>query len=245
VAGEKHLIHLQLTVPTVVVRISGITIVSYLSIKGAEMKRIYIDTETTGKDPKKHGVVQIAGLVELPDLPMGEFNFMTKPFPLDEIDEEALEVHGHSFGQLQGFPDPKNTHSAFTNFLGGYIDKFNRIDKFIVIGYNVRFDIDFLREWFIKCGDQYFGSWFRFPPIDVMNLAAYIIAERDEGQPDNYKLETIANHFGFDTSTIDLHDAMADIRLTKDLFDKFRDWLPVVDSYLQEALDKTETVKEP
>ena len=43
------------------------------------MKNLWIDLETTGLDVKKHGVVQIAGIVEIDGEIQESFNFFTKP----------------------------------------------------------------------------------------------------------------------------------------------------------------------
>lgn len=35
--------------------------------------------------------------------------------------------------------------------------------------------------WFEKSRDKYFGSWFYFPPIDVMGMAAVHLISRRAG----------------------------------------------------------------
>jgi DNA polymerase III epsilon subunit-like protein len=84
------------------------------------------------------------------------------------------------------------------------------------VGYNARFDADFIRSFFEKCGDQYFGSWFWFPPIDVMNLALIKLMDKRATMP-NFKLATVANVLGLEPEGR-LHEAHADIRLTQQIF---------------------------
>ena len=128
-----------------------------------------------------------------------------------------METNGISEAKIRTYPEPKEVHREFTQMMGEYIDKFDKADKFTVVGYNVRFDMDMLREWFKKCGDLYYGSWFFFPPIDVMCMVA--VDRLYKPRPFNYKLETIISEYGIKTEG-DLHDAMTDIRVTKELFQR-------------------------
>ena len=73
-------------------------------------------------------------------------------------------------------------------------------------------------------GDMFFGSFFFFPPIDVMNTAIFNCIRQRHLLP-NFKLGTIAKHLGMDMVG-DLHDAMVDIRLTADIFFKFLEDIP-------------------
>lgn len=109
-----------------------------------------------------------------------------------------------------------------TTLLGKYIDKYDRNDKYHFIGYNARFDADFVRKLFEKNGDQYFGSWFWFPPIDVMNLAAVDLLKLRNTLP-NFKLATVIEKYGIKSEEEkELHDAYTDVRLTQKLFNKLK-----------------------
>ena len=57
------------------------------------------------------------------------------------------------------FVEPIKVYKSIVNIFSKYIDKFDKKDKFHFIGYNSQaFDFPFLRYWFKKCGDIYFGS---------------------------------------------------------------------------------------
>lgn len=185
-------------------------------------KIIFIDTETTGTDTNKNGLIQIAGIVyetintrgELKELE--RFDYRLKPFESDLIEPAALQVNNTTPEQLAEYPEPKVIYTLFYALLSKYINPYDRQDKAFFIGYNARFDYDFLRKFFEKNGNKYFGSFFYFPAIDVMNLAAtYLMNERRELA--NFKLETVSKHIGIEAAG-DLHDAMTDIILTKDLY---------------------------
>lgn len=186
-----------------------------------ETKYFFCDTETTGTDPKRHGIIQIAGLIYTREDDAWDFkesiDIKVQPFPADEIDDSALEVSGVTREALQDRLSPKVGYVRMTKTLGQYVDKFNRADKMIFAGYNARFDFDMLRAFWQKNGDNYFGSWFYFPPIDVMNLAAVRLI-RSRHLLKDFKLATVSEHFKIEPEG-NLHDALADVLVTKQLFD--------------------------
>lgn len=190
------------------------------------LKFCFIDTETTGTDPKKNGIIQIAGEIVFADEnkmlelhSRANFNYSLKPFENDYIEDKALEVNGITRKQINNFSEPKLVYSQFSDTLSGCCDKFDKQDKLFFIGYNARFDMDFMRAWFEKNNDKYFGSWFFFPPIDVMNIAIFNCIKERHLLP-NFKLATVAEHLGI-TAEGDFHDAMKDILVTKKIFLKY------------------------
>jgi DNA polymerase-3 subunit epsilon len=139
-----------------------------------------------------------------------------QPSDYSNIDLEALKVNSLTIEQLKTFTTPKETYNNLIKIFSKYIDKFNRNDKFIAVGYNVGFDINFMRSFFLKQGDKYFGSWIDYHTIDVMQLA-FIAHYLGKIKLENYKLETLCNHFGI---SIKAHDALEDIVATRSLFNK-------------------------
>lgn len=188
------------------------------------IKLFFEDTETTGVDFHKNGITQIAGMIYFLDkeyVKKAEFNFSVKPFDTDEITEKALEITKKTREEIMGYDPPLTVYNKLTSLLGEHCDKYNKQDKFFFVGYNSRFDYDFMRKFFEKCGDQYFGSYFFFPPIDVMNSAIQNMIKRRHILP-NFKLGTVADHLGIKVEG-DFHDAMKDIEITRLIFDKFVD----------------------
>ena len=188
-----------------------------------EIKAAFIDVETTGVNQYKNGLIQLSGtictLAEHRIIEQEDFNYKIKPLPSDVIEDKALEINKVTRDQLEGFPHASQVYNSFTSMLNNYCDKFDRSDKLFFIGYNARFDYDFCRAWFEKLNDKYFGSYFFFPPIDVMNLAiTQSIKERH--LLENFKLGTVCNHFGINVDSESLHDADVDIKLTIELFKK-------------------------
>lgn len=185
-------------------------------------KFCFIDTETTGVDFNKNGIVQISGMVYFDDEEKETFDFRIQPFESDVLDEKALQVNGLTKEILFSADRemPAVAKQRFTALLGKYVDKFNREDKFFFVGYNARFDADFIRKFFEKCGDSYFGSWFCFPPIDVMNLAVVALLDKRSTML-NFKLSTVADTLGLKPDG-SLHDALTDIKLTREIFGRIK-----------------------
>lgn len=75
--------------------------------------------------------------------------------------------------------------------------------------------MDMMRSSFEKSGDKYFGSWFFWPTIDVRHEVAKQIL--DGCRLRNYKLETVCGHYDI---KIDSHDALSDIKATRELYYK-------------------------
>lgn len=183
------------------------------------MKLVFFDLETTGTNPGKHGIHQISGQIVIDGVVKESFDFHVQPNPKALIEEEALKVGGVTREQILAYPPMQQVYQEFVAMLGKYVDKFNKKDKFFLVGYNnAAFDNQFLRGFFLQNGDVYFGSWFWSNSIDVMVLAsAYLATRRPEME--NFKLSTVAKTLGIVVNDDSLHDAMYDIELTKAAFD--------------------------
>jgi DNA polymerase III subunit epsilon len=188
-----------------------------------ELKHCFIDSETTGTLAYKHGIIQIAGSIMFVNTERKfeikeRFNFKLRPYDIDEINDEALAVSGSTRDEIMKYPEPARAYSDFVAILGKYCDKYNKKDKFFFTAYNAGFDNDFMRHFFKKNGDQYFGSWFFNPYCDIMQLALRKLCWiRSEMQ--DFKLATVAATLGINIEG-QLHDAMTDIRLAEAIFVK-------------------------
>ena len=144
-----------------------------------------------------------------------QFDFKVRPNPQAQIEEEALKVGGVTKEQILAYPPMYDIYRQLINMLEKYVDKYNKKDKYFIVGFNnASFDNQFLRGFFLQNGDQYFGSWFWPNSFDVMILATPYLAEK---RPDmeNFKLATVAKALGIEVSEESLHDATYDIALTK------------------------------
>jgi len=178
------------------------------------MKTAWIDLETTGLDPLKNGIIQIAGWIEVKGERTNEFNWLVKPFKGQIVSKKALEVNGKTIEEIRTYPEPFDIYKDLHKMLAAHINKYDRSDKFHFIGYNARFDMDFLRQFFKLNGEEFFGSYFHFPPIDVMAIAAHSLMA-DRHRMNNFKLTTVAQYLGIKFQESEAHDGLFDIQLTQ------------------------------
>jgi DNA polymerase-3 subunit epsilon len=182
------------------------------------MKILYFDCETTGTDPVRHDIIQFSGMMEVSGVVKDTLNIRMKPFSEENIDPRALEVTGLTKEQVMSEQDPEQAYRQIIQFFGKHIDKFDRTDKFYPAGYNVKFDLDFLYNFFKKNKDDYFGSYCNWKAIDGLPLMHYMEWIGAVELPD-YKLSTVCAHYGI---SIDAHDAQSDIEATRELLLKLR-----------------------
>ncbi len=182
------------------------------------MKIFWFDTETTGVDSSKNAIVQIAYQVEIRGEIRDQGEIKIQPFEGAEITDEALAVNGLNKADLFDDPYilPAKAYSTLLGVFGRHVDKFNKNDKFHVGGYNVRFDIDMLAAMWRRQGDKYFGSWTNYRSLDALYLCWTCEHQGLLSLPD-YKLGTVAAHFGIELNT---HEAIADIAATREIYER-------------------------
>ena len=181
-------------------------------------KLFYFDTETTGLDPYKNDILQLAALIEINGEVVEEFQFCCQPFSYENVEQKALEVNNYDLEAIQKFDMPEDCYARLVDMLGKYVDKFNTFDKFICCGFNVSFDIGFLKQFFFKNKDKYFGSWFEYKSLDMYSLV-YLCDYMFNLRLPNHKLVTVAKHFGIAHNA---HEAMSDIKVTREIFARIR-----------------------
>jgi len=182
-------------------------------------KILTFDLETGGLDPVKNAVIQIAYLIEIEGRIEAEGNLKCKPFAGDILDPKALEVNGQKKSDILEYPDPRDQYKKLIAVFGRFIKKYDREDKFYPSGYNVRFDLDFLKEWFVKNGDPWFASWQNWRAIDPFSIVQWLDARGEINLP-NLKLSTVYKRF-FGEDLENAHDALADVRAAKRLREYF------------------------
>lgn len=185
------------------------------------MKRIWIDVETTGLDPKKCGIWQLAAISEVynPEVrawTQREFN--SRMFPGGEvtIERTALQVGGITVNDLLNYEPQEAVFRRFLTWMEAEVTPFDKTDKYHFYAYNAHFDVSFVREWFLRNENKWFGAYFWSNPVDVMTLAGEMCLFR-RNEMDNFKLGTVADVFGVKPQG-DLHDAMTDIKLTRGIY---------------------------
>lgn len=182
-------------------------------------KLFFFDVETTGVKHWRNGIHQISGQIVIDLKVVDTFDYKVQPHPKSEIEDEAIKVGNVTLEQIQAYETMKRTHVKLINMLGKHVGRFDKLDKFHLVGYNnASFDNQFLRTFFTHNEDPYFGAWFWSDPIDVLVLASqYLKAERHT-MP-NFQLRTVAKHLGIPVEETKLHDAQYDIELTRRIYE--------------------------
>ena len=182
-------------------------------------KIIFIDTETGGVNPEKAALIQLSGIIRIDKKDVEKFNFYIKPFENSEVTEKALEVQGRTLEELKTdkYVEEKEVYKQFINLLDKYIDKYDRTDKFIVAGYNVRFDVDILKAFFQRHGNNFLFSYLDSSMLDPLYSIRLLQIAEVLPVLENNKLETWCKHFGMELKA---HDSLEDIEATKKLIGK-------------------------
>jgi len=182
--------------------------------KAPNKKMLWLDTETTGLDPNKNGVIQIAALYEEAQIPY----YANIPFVFNELYKEALRINGHKKKKIKKYPKSSDTFNHFIDFLDSRINKFNKADKMTIMGYNVKFDLEMLHGWAKREGYEYLGSYLDWRVVDVLVIARNEwLMGRMPVEPEDFKLDSICKVYGIKPPD---HDALVDIKATRKLYFK-------------------------
>jgi DNA polymerase-3 subunit epsilon len=119
------------------------------------MKLFYFDLETTGVMHWKNGIHQISGAIEINGEIKEYFDFKVKPNPKCIIEDEALAISGITRLDLENYEDMGYVYKKLVILIGKYVDKYNKKDKFHLVGYNnASFDNQFFRAFFVQNNDN-------------------------------------------------------------------------------------------
>lgn len=186
------------------------------------MKLLFYDLETSGLDPKRSAILQMAIIIEYDGKVVEESTWDMAPHKGANIETRALEVNGIDPGDLYHRPDPVLQYQRFKKVLDRHVDKFNKGDKMTLAGYNnSQFDDPFLREFFKRneAGRRFsvFGSYFTHFSLDARHMITWLhhcgqIDRPDVKLPD-LKLTNVCFHLGI--PLVAAHDALADVRATR------------------------------
>lgn len=186
--------------------------------------KFFYDLETTGLDYRKHGIHQIAGYIEVDNEIVEEINLHVRPHPKAIIDPSALAICKVTEEQILGYPDMKDIYNQLINILSKYVDRYNKMEKMFLIGYNNRsFYDDFFRSWFEQNDDAFFFSCFWPNTLDVMVLATEYLLKIRPFMP-SFKLSRVAHTLGIGVIENKLHDSYYDVYLTREIYRIINDY---------------------
>lgn len=184
-----------------------------------DTKIFAFDVETTGTNPQLHSIIELAGILIINGKAVDRITFECKPMTGKMISPEALSVQKLTYERMMERQDAITAYSSIYSFFSKYCNKYDKSDKIIPLGYNVRFDLEMLDAFFRGTGNKYgvssFLSWYYIDVFALFNEYAL----RNEIKLENHRLETVAKHFGIE---FEAHNAEEDIRTTLKIYKLLR-----------------------
>ena len=180
-------------------------------------KHLYFDLETTGLDPVKNGIIQLAAILMDNEEEISRIDIIMNPMSREggcKIDKKALQVNKRTIEEINSFQDYDSGFAELIGWLDQHVDAEVKWDFMIPVGFNSsQFDVPFLKEFF-NIHDEEYHEYFGYKDIDVFK---FVLALKYWGsfETKNDQLKTLCTHFDI---KIDAHEAMSDIEATKELF---------------------------
>lgn len=186
-----------------------------------EQKLVVFDCETSGLDPQKHAIIQIAAVAvdeQFRELEAFERKIL---FLVENAEPEALKLNSYdaAIWEREALA-PARVAAEFASFLGRHatvelISKRSGRPYQVarLAGHNAAsFDGEFLKAWYRRLG--------AFLPAeylirDTLQLALWRFHGAVE-KPASFKLADLCAYFGIELGA-DAHDALADVRATAQL----------------------------
>jgi DNA polymerase-3 subunit epsilon len=166
------------------------------------MRRVILDTETTGLEPEKgHRIIEI-GALELVDRRLTGKRFHSYFNPERDIEDGAMEVHGLTLEFLQDKPRFSDVVDELLAFIEG---------AELVI-HNAPFDLGFLDYELSLAGRRADALAGRAQVLDTLELAR----ELHPGQRNN--LDALCKRYEVDNSSRTLHGALLDAEILADVY---------------------------
>lgn len=165
------------------------------------MRQIFLDTETTGLDPRQgHRIIEIAG-VELIDRRLTGRNLHLYLNPEREIDAGATDVHGMTWDMLRDKPRFGDVAVEFIEFARGA--------QWVI--HNAPFDLAFIDAEFDRI-DGAKSEEIYAAVVDTLALAR----EQFPGKKNN--LDALCERFGVANAHRTLHGALLDSQLLAEVY---------------------------
>ena len=167
---------------------------------------VVFDLETTGFSPVKNHVIQLAA--QKIKVENGKFRveeeFNTYINPGYSLPPKIVEVTGITDEVLFNAPCEEDIFDDICNFFSGIA---------VVCGYNVSFDIEFMKEMYMRRGLSFEFDYV----LDILEMARDIVPKSETS---THKLGVIAALYGVDAG-LTFHNAMDDVIATARLLQVF------------------------
>ncbi len=162
------------------------------------MRKIVLDTETTGLDPKKgHRIIEIAA-IELEGRKVSRRHFHHYLDPEREVDEEAARVHGFTWDMLKGRAKFADIAASFLEF----------VDGAELMAHNAPFDMSFINNELRLLNLPPLQN----PVVDTLKMAREMNPGKKNG------LDALCNRYEIDNTHRTLHGALLDTELLAEVY---------------------------
>jgi len=170
------------------------------------MRRIVLDTETTGLDPKHgHRIIEI-GCVELVNRKLTNNNYHQYINPERDIDAGAQEVHGITLEFLADKPVMASIVEDFVNYIRGAE----------LIIHNAPFDVGFLNHEFKLHAKQTNSNAYVIEELCTVLDTLALARNMHPGQKNS--LDALCKRYDIDNSSRTLHGALLDAEILADTY---------------------------
>jgi len=156
---------------------------------------VVIDLETTGFNPERAEVIDIAAVRVEGGIITDRFSSLV--YPGFFIPDRIKELTGITNAMLIGQPRIEEVFPQFLKFIGDSI----------LVGHFIEQDIRFLDKYYRRL----YGKRFKRPTLCTLKLSRKLFPELKK-----YSLESLSDFFGYETNGI--HRALKDAELTAHIF---------------------------
>lgn len=162
------------------------------------MRRIILDTETTGLDPKQgHRIIEIAAII-LDGREVSKQHFHRYMNPERDIEESAVAVHGLTYERLQNEPKFADIAQSFLEFI--------KDDELVI--HNAPFDMGFINHELKLLGLPALKN----PVLDTLKMA------RDLHPGKKNNLNALCSRYDIDNAHRVFHGALLDTELLAEVY---------------------------
>lgn len=165
------------------------------SILGFHDEFVVVDIETTGFNPNRDSIIEIGAIKVVNHKVVDTYNVLINIGK--SLSTEISNLTGITNKDLAGGVTIDDAMDSFHEFIGDWL----------LMGYNVNFDVNFLYDNTLTYTDLVLRNDF----VDVMKYAKKIHPELDR-----HRLTDLVDYYGFDTSNN--HRASKDCETTLDVF---------------------------
>jgi len=179
---------------------------------------LFLSTATTGFDNINDDIIKLSYIIEDGGNELVNRTFHIKPrrgrLP-SSISEEALNINGIDIKILRTYGNPED---ACYSLIGDLKEatKLSK-DKLIVVGHNIKFDLDFINNFVRLYTDYNIYNYIKFGGYDLMYIAP-LIENVLEDWYSNYKFITLCVKHSLDYINTDISSKTYSIKKLFDIY---------------------------